>query len=230
MDCLEFRRAAGADPKHLGAEAMAHRDSCPRCAEFLRQMLALDERIRAALAVPVPARVATASVAPNVVAFPSIDRRRWLALAASIAGGVMIGSLLWVSAPRASLAADVAKHMGHEPGVMVSTSKPEDASTVERVFERGGIRLRGNAGMVSYAQTCRFRGEKVPHLVVQTDAGPVTVMVLRNEKVGAPVNFDEQGYTGTIIPAGPGSIAVVGRVDAATLGQIAARVRDAVEW
>ena len=64
--------------------------------------------------------------------------------------------------------------------------------------------------MVSYAQSCRFRGEKVPHLVVQTDAGPVTVMVLRNEKVTAPVKFAEQGYVGTILPAGPGSVAVIG--------------------
>lgn len=227
MECLEFRSAAGADPKHLGVEASAHRNTCPKCAEFLRQMLVLDERILAALAVPVPARGAAS---PNAVAFPSIDRRRWMALAASIVGGVMIGSLLWVSAPRASLAEDVVRHMGHEARVMVSTSAPEDASKVERVFERGGIRLHPIAGMVSYAQTCRFRGVKVPHLVVQTDAGPVTVMVLRGEKVDFPVSFDEQGYQGTIVPAGPGSIAVVGRVDATTLTQIAARVRDAVEW
>ena len=229
MECLEFRRAAGADPQHLDGEATAHLDACPKCAEFLRQMLALDERILAALAVPVPVRGAAAA-SPNVVAFPSIDRRRWMALAASIVGGVMIGSLLWVSAPRASLAEDVVKHMGHEPDAMVSTSAPEDASRVERVFERGGIRLRSTAGMVSYAQTCRFRGEKVPHLVVQTDVGPVTVMVLRTEKVDSPVSFDEQGYRGTIVPAGPGSIGVVGRVDVATLGQIVARVHDAVEW
>ena len=59
-------------------------------------------------------------------------------------------------------------------------------------MERAGIRFRSDAGMVSYAQSCRFRGENVPHLVVQTDAGPVTVMVLRNEKVTAPVKFAER--------------------------------------
>jgi hypothetical protein len=41
---------------------------------------------------------------------------------------------------------------------MVMSSAPEDASKVERVMERGGIRLRSDAGMVSYAQSCRFRG------------------------------------------------------------------------
>jgi hypothetical protein len=228
MECLDFRRAAGADPGHLGVEATAHRDMCPTCAEFLRQTLVLDERILAALRVPVPQRNATA-VTPNVVAFPRVERRRWMALAASIAGGVVVGSLLWVSGPRASLAQDVVRHMAHEPGVMVMTSAPEDASQVERVMERGGIRLRSDAGMVSYAQTCRFRGEKVPHLVVQTDAGPVTVMVLRNEKVPAPVKFAEQGFVGTILPAGPGSVAVLGPTGA-DLSQVAGRVAAAVVW
>ena len=229
MECLEFRRAAGADPGHLSAEAAAHRHACPKCAEYLRQTMVLDERILAALRVPMPERGAAAVAPPNVVAFPRIERRRWMALAASIAGGVMIGSLLWVSAPRVSLAEDVVKHMAHEPGVMVMSSAPEDASKVERVMERAGIRFRSDAGMVSYAQSCRFRGENVPHLVVQTDAGPVTVMVLRNEKVTAPVKFAEQGYVGTILPAGPGSVAVIGPTGA-DLSQVAERVAAAVVW
>ena len=37
------------------------------------------------------------------------------------------------------------------------------------------------AGLVSYANSCVFRGHHVPHLVVQTEAGPVTVMVLVHE-------------------------------------------------
>jgi hypothetical protein len=229
MDCLEFRRAAGADPRHPGAESVAHGDACPRCAEFQRQMLALDEKILAALRVPVP-DAALPGRSQRVVRLPVIERRRWLALAASIVGGVLVGSLLWVSEPRTSLAQDVVAHMGHEPGVMIATHDPADPAEIAAVLERGAIRLRPEVGTVSYASTCRFRGERVPHLVVQTDAGPVTVMVLRHEKVTAPVKFNEQGYAGTILPAGPGSIAVIGRVDAAGLGQVAERVRDAVEW
>ena len=229
MECLEFRHAAGADPKHLSVEAGAHKDACPKCAEFLRQTLALDERILAALRVAVPEGAKSAS-ASKVVAFPLLDRRRWMALAASIAGGVMVGTLLWVSGPRASLAEDVVRHMAHEPGVMVPTSAPADAATLERVLDRGGIRLDPDAGLVSYAESCRFRGRKVPHLVVQTDAGPVTVMVLPRERVAAPVQFDEGGYSGTILPAGPGSIAVLGHEPREVIDQVAARVAAAVEW
>ena len=226
MDCLEFRRQAGADPRHLGLEAVAHRDACPACAESLRRTLELDERIFAALMVPVP----DGARAGRVVRFPVIERRRWMALAASIVGGVLVGSLLWVGGPRASLAEDVVKHMGHEPEAMVSTSSGADPAEVAAVLERAGVRLRPGIGTVSYASTCPFRGEKVPHLVVQTAAGPMTVMVLRHEKVAVPVDFDEGGYAGTIVPAGPGSIAVIGHAPTADLDQVAARVRNAVQW
>ena len=227
MECLEFRKAAGADPTHLSPDARAHCDGCLRCAEYLRQTLVLDEKILAALRVPVPDRGPRIGRSSGAVP-PAIDRRRWFALAASIVAGVAVGSLLWVAGPRESLAHAVVEHMSHEPDAM-TTESPAAPSQVEEVLERGRIRLRPGIGTVSYASSCPFRGATVPHLVVQTDAGPVTVMVLRNEKVAAPVRFDEQGYSGTIMPAGPGSIAVIGTAHA-NLDQVAELVLDAVEW
>jgi len=228
VDCLEFRRLAGADPQHPEAAVRAHAAGCPRCAGYLRQTLELDRHILAALSVPVPPPVlGRAKGAAALV--PGLDRRRWYALAASIVAGVLVGSLLWVGGPRNSLAQDVLAHMDHEPEAFVVTTTPADDAVLGRVLERGGIRLRPEIGTVSYANSCRFRGRTVPHLVVQTDGGPVTVMVLRNERVDAPVRFAEQGFAGTIVPAGPGSIAVIGTGDA-DLEQITERVLAAVDW
>jgi hypothetical protein len=229
MDCLEFRRAAGADPQHLEPAARGHADACARCSEYHRQLLALDKRVLAALRVPLPGQDA-APVRPGLSSLPWFDRRRWLALAASIVAGVLVGTLLWVGAPRNSLADDVLEHLAHEPESLVAANRPEDAAVLRKVLERGGIRVRPEAGLVSYANSCRFRGRTVPHLVVQGDGGPVTVMVLRNERPAAPVSFSEQGYSGRIVPAGPGSIAVVGAADDADLEQVTARVLAAVEW
>ena len=227
MDCLEFRRLAGADPQRPGPEALAHAGTCPRCAAHLRQLRALDERIRAALEVPVRA----SGWVPPLAAAPSrgFDRRRWLALAASIAGGVLVGTLLWVGGPRDSLAQDLMQHLAHEPEALVATKAAEEPAELRRVLERGGIRLRPGVGTVSYANSCRFRGHTVPHLVVQADGGPVMVMVLRHERPAAPASFQEQGHSGRILPAGPGSIAVIG-ASGADLGRVAAEVLAAVEW
>ena len=228
MECLEFRRIAGADPQHLEPAARDHVASCPRCTAYLHQMLALDVRILAALRVPAPGPNAEV-LRPGRSSILGLDRRRWMGLAASIVAGVLVGTLLWVGGPRNSLAEDVLEHLSHEQQSLVATTRPADAALVAKVLERGGIRLLPGAGLVSYASSCRFRGRTVPHLVVQTASGPVTVMVLRNEKAGAPVSFDEDGFSGRIVPAGPGSIAVVGAGDA-DLEQVTARVLAAVEW
>jgi hypothetical protein len=40
----------------------------------------------------------------------------------------------------------------------------------------------------------------VPHLVVQTDRGPVTILILVDESVRGSVRFDLQGYQGVLVP------------------------------
>jgi len=228
VDCLEFRRAAGADPQHLEPAALAHARVCPRCAAHLRELLALDERILAALRVPLssPARAAGG---PRSPAGTGLDRRRWMALAASIVAGVLVGTLLWVGNPRRSLAQDLVTHLAHEPEALVPTDRPADPALAGEVLARGGIRLRPEAVTVTYANSCGFRGRLVPHLVVRTAGGSVTVMVLRDERPARPVDFQEQGYAGRIVPAGPGSIAVIGAAGT-DLESITAAVLAAVEW
>jgi len=228
VDCLEFRRAAGADPQHLEPGALAHAAGCPRCAAHLRDLLVLDGRLLAALRVPLssPARSPGGTRSPARI---GLDRRRWMALAASIVAGVLVGTLLWVGGPRDSLARDLVAHLGHEPGALADTGRQADPARTEDVLARGRIRLRPEAVTVSYANSCPFRGDVVPHLVVSTAQGPVTVMVLRRERPARPVEFDEQGFAGRIVPAGPGSIAVIGAAGT-DLDPIIAEVLAAVEW
>jgi hypothetical protein len=228
MECLEFRRAVGGDPSHLSVEAEQHRSQCERCAAHHRQLLAMDATILQALSVPV--REYSDSTRRSITrAQRRPTRPRWLAIAASIVAGVLIGSVLWVSQPRTSLAREVVDHMRHEPGSLVVTQQPASPADLDRVLAANGFRLRGDAGLVSYVRSCPFHGSTVPHLVVQTDSGPVTVLVLHKDPVTTPVRFHEQGYTGTITAFGPGSIALIGASDA-NRAQVEARLRDAVEW
>lgn len=232
MNCLEFRRAAGADPRQLSAAAVAHRDACPQCVAHLRQLLAMDATIRKALQITVPPGRKAGDIAPRapaVAAAVFANPRRWYALAASILGGVLVGVVLWASGPRNALARDVLGHIAHEPESLVVTQVPADAERVREVLARDGVRLRSNMGLVTYVMSCSFRGHEVPHLVVQTAGGPVTVLVLRDEPATRAMKFHEQGYVGTIEPAGPGSIAVIGG-SAAQVQEAAERVEAAIEW
>jgi len=155
-------------------------------------------------------------------------RPRWASLAGSILAGVAVGAWLWSGGSGNSLTDDVLSHLEDEAAALVA-GDPAPAEVVSRVLDRGGVRLRPAAGAVSYAHSCRFRGHRVPHLVIWTEAGPVTLLVLRHESVEAAENFTGGGFSGRIVPSGPGSLAVVG-ADGMDVDRIAIHMQAAVEW
>ncbi|MGB5132570.1 MAG: DUF3379 family protein [Steroidobacteraceae bacterium] len=223
MDCLEFRRRIGAEPGLAGSEIDAHRRDCPACARYLDELRAMDTLIGRALAVDV-ARIRKAAVAK---AANAATRPRWLAFAASIVIGVSVGLALWISSPRVSLAREVIGHVVDEPGSMVSLV-PITPAALAGVLDPEGTRLRP-VGNVTFAARCVYEGHVVPHLVVRMPQGPVTVLLLRHRSVGETVRISEQGYTGVVMPAPRGSIAVVGRGQK-DLDAIARQVFEAVDW
>jgi len=154
-------------------------------------------------------------------------------LAASVVAAAAAATMLMLAIPRA-LAHDVVEHMAGEPEAWAATAVPVAAARLAAVLADAQLRLAPDAGLVSYANSCRFRGHTVPHLVVQTAHGPATVMVLRHESSALRVRFDEQGYRGVIVPIpGHGALAVLARdgsMDAAMVDAIAARVGHAIIW
>jgi hypothetical protein len=138
------------------------------------------------------------------------DRRRWYALMGSVLGGVLVGVLLWSNGSRDGLARDLVRHVALEPGAMTGTAVPADPAQVQDVLRRTGVRLSAAPGRVSYARVCLFRDHAMAHLVLQMPREPVTVLVLPEEKAPRPVEFQEQGYVGTIRPIDAGSLAVIG--------------------
>ena len=245
MDCAHFRRSMLADPRDPDAQLREHRESCHDCNLFSERLLRFESRLERALRVALPPEVPLPTGVPlpadNVVPLRArspraVHRKGWLAMAASVLLAVVVAGGLWLSAPGPSLAADVVTHMREEPQAWRRTDVPVQGSQLETVLRDSHLRLGAGTGtgVVSYANSCGFRGHQVPHLVVQTEAGPVTVMVLVHEQVSKPVHFDEQGYRGVIVPvAGHGSLAVLTRgsaTDLQTIEHIARRVLDSIVW
>jgi len=200
-----------------------HRDSCEECAAYTLRLMRFENRLEHALRVTPPAPAHAWRM-----------RRGFLAMAASVLIVLFAAGGLWLATPHPSLAGDVVTHMAGEPEAWARTDTPAPEPEVAEVLGASRLRLAPDAGMVSYAQSCLFRGYHVPHLVVQTEKGPITVMVLVHESVAQPVSFDEEGYRGVIVPvAGHGSLAVLARgqgVDIDSVKQIAARVERAIVW
>jgi hypothetical protein len=226
-DCADYRRSMLADPHDPDPALIEHRESCHDCNLYTEQLLRFESRFERALRVGLPPQTGMARRVP-------VYRKSWLAMAASVLLAAVVAGGLWLSVPRSSLAAAVVTHMGGEPEAWRRTDVPVPSSELLEVLRDSHLRLAGGAGMVSYASSCAFRGHHVPHLVIQTESGPVTVMVLVHERVSKLVQFDEQGYRGVIMPvAGHGSLAVLTRgptTDLKTVEHIADRVLDSIVW
>jgi hypothetical protein len=223
MDHARYRMRIGADPRSSDPELREHRESCRECQLYTERLLRFESRLERALRVDVRAQTHRPA------------SWRWMAMAASVLLGVVVAAGIWAVLPGASLAADVVAHMREEPQAWRRTDVAVPDAELNDILRESNLRLGAAAGIVSYASSCAFRGHQVPHLVVQTPSGPVTVMVLVHESVSRLTQFDEQGYRGTIVPMpGHGSIAVLmqnpGAAQARDLQRIAAQVRASIVW
>jgi len=222
-----------ADPHDRDPDLRTHRDACAECRAFTEQLLRFEGRLERALLVDIPSKAVVLPLARKAE-FQASGPRRWMAMAASVLLGLGIVGGVWFSLPQRGLAAAVVAHMAGEPDAWQRTDVPVPSLELDAVLLESKLRLKPEAGIVSYASSCKFRGHKVPHLVVQTPSGPVTVMVLVREAVRNPQQFDEQGYRGTIVPVpGHGSIAVLMRDASSESGEverIAARVESSIVW
>jgi len=232
MDHAHYRTAIMADPHNADPELRAHREACAECREFAERLLQFESRLERAMRVTIPSKADVLPFARKRGNAPAAARR-WMALAASVLLGAAIVGGVWLSLPESSLAAAVVAHMAGEPGAWQGTNAVPGPE-LDGVLKDSKLRLKPDAGIVSYASSCMFRGHRVPHLVVQSSSGPVTVMVLVHESVRHVAQFDTEGYRGTIVPVtGHGSIAVLMRdsgIDAAEIKRIAARVDASIVW
>jgi Protein of unknown function (DUF3379) len=171
-------------------------------------------------AEPTPAPAADpAARGPNVTVLPRRPppapvpkqrRPRLVALAASVAAAMVAALTLWLSRPPPTLAAEVVKHVEGEPNSW-SRTEPVQSAQISAVLRKSGVKLGPGMLSIVYASSCFFRGHFVPHFVVMTEDGPVTVMILQHETVSTPQHFNEDGFTGMLVPAPNGSVAVLSR-------------------
>ena len=221
MICEDARLAIGAAPDDSTAELEAHLAGCAECREFRVQTQALNERIRQALQLPPPGLGAgmTAQVgisAPAVIlpttGRPATSRRGW-ALAASVLLAAVAASLFWPAQSGTALAGEVVQHLSGpaERGSWDNTAIVEQG-VLDMVLQQAGVSVVLEPSQpIVYAHSCVLRGRAVPHLVIQTEIGPVTVMPMPGESLAARQTFNENGLSGVLLPQPGGAIAVLAR-------------------
>ncbi|MDZ7769521.1 MAG: DUF3379 family protein [Woeseiaceae bacterium] len=233
MNCETFRQAVTADPADASAQLRSHEDRCSECRQYREAMQQFDARLRQALEIPVPSvKMPDLDSTDNVV--PMRTRRMttpiWLGLAASVALAGWLGlALMSPGEPRQSLAEEIIAHMEHEQDSRVVTNVAVPERTLARVVNSDVAELRPGIGLVTYARSCVINGNLVPHLVIQGEKGPVTLLLLPDESIDAAISLEGSTINGVIVPVGKGSIAIIG-VREESIEDIGNRVIESVKW
>jgi hypothetical protein len=125
------------------------------------------------------------------------------------------------------LADEIIAHLDHELGALQVTDKAVSERKVSRVVEKDVAEM--DIGLITYARTCVINGHTIPHLVIQGERGPITLLLLPDEMVDSAVALEGVGITGVILPVGNGSIAIIGERDE-PLDDLKNRLVNTVRW
>lgn len=225
MNCEAFREQICIDPASTDAAMQHHESDCAACAAYARRARKAEALIQQAL------RFDTAKAAAQPPQRP--------AMFGSVAAALVAGFAFWFGlsvnqpAPTNELVSEILAHMDHEPTALEFTTVSVGERQLSQVLAGEAVidiaALEAQVGPVTYAKKCVVAGQWMSHIVVQSDEGPLTVLLIPEQRTNGivPLELAEEGLGGSIVPAGPGSIAVVGEDNAAD-AQTAQQVAEAV--
>ncbi len=234
MNCEEYRQALVADP--AWTEGAEHVAACADCEAFARRVQAVNLDIARALQIEVPEPVMPDLpdiAADRVTALPPRKRSRapmWFALAASVVLATSISiRMSGVFETYESLGAEVLAHLDHEPAALRVTDTPVSAERLSRALPVDVAVLDRERALITYASPCIINGNRVPHLVVQGQQGPVTILLMPEEAIAETIPLEGDNVYGLIVPVGGGSIAIIAN-HGEPLDAVQQNVIESVTW
>ena len=183
--------------------------------------------------------------APNVVSLeharnkksaPLPMRQRWVAMAASV---LLVVGLVGVSyfgrdqglQFEQRVVADLeASFPMYNSMVVAHQVDPNIEANLHQMFKTLGAQRTGDLGVVTYCETTEVGGKTAGVMVFPGEMGAVTVIYIKDKKVGNRSTVFEKGMEGVIWPEHKGSVAILGYPGEPKLGEIESRVRNSVNW
>jgi hypothetical protein len=122
--------------------------------------------------------------------------------------------------------------MDHEESSRQVTSVAVEAGTLDKVVRSQASGMDHDIGLITYAMSCVINGRTVPHLVIQGNRGPVTLILLSGESLEEPIPLSGDNVHGVLLPVGSGSIAVIGQREdqLGEIDRIGRKLAESVEW
>jgi hypothetical protein len=217
MDFSEFLRRVGAEPRSKATDLLEARAGNPAFERAATDAEAFEQRLEAALGVPADGEALLREALQQAGREPgSRPRWPWLAMAASIlvvVGVLSIGiSRQSAVAPGGSVEHYVREHFSHDGQQVLAMASPDfNPAQLEQVLAQLSVRSSAAlASQVRYVKFCPTPDGKGAHMVVQSDSGLVTVIVMPQTQVKNSMLVAFDGVEATVFPLEAGSAAIIG--------------------
>jgi hypothetical protein len=232
MDCLEFRRLLGTDPRVASVEARAHLETCARCRDAYARAHAFEGRLAQALSVPVPEGLADRVLLNQLTG----ERQRrangyrygWIALAAAASLAIAIGIVQRQRAGTASIPDLVVEHVNGEEKPMLALRTPVPSAEVQGAFADRGVHLASVPEGVSYVAECPVGAYQTVHMVMPRDNEPVSVLYFPSYRVAAAQEFTRGTQHGREVRIAGGTLVLLAE-NASAFDALEHTWRDALE-
>jgi hypothetical protein len=234
MNCTDYKKALTAEPGFT--DQSGHLESCADCQMVRKEMLSLDEKLIAAMEVAVPELVMPELPDIETENVVSLSSRRetpkpvWYAIAASVFLAAVVGvRMLGSDVDYGTLAEQVLAHVDHESAALLPSNTRVSDRQLSLAVPNSIATLNHSPGLITYAQNCSINGNDVPHLVIQGEHGPITILLMPAETIAEATTIDGDNIKGIILPVGNGSIAIITDREE-QLDQVQKIVLDSVMW
>ena len=100
-----------------------------------------------------------------------------------------------------TLAEQVIAHLDYEPRALTVTDVAVSDRELYSVVRPAIATLDRDLGLITYTMSCKINGREVPHLVIQGEKGPVTILLMPEEMIDMPIRLEGKSIEGVILPA-----------------------------
>ena len=212
MNCLDVCRQLGGDPFTDDNDILNHIKKCDTCAAYATQQKKLTGALEQAINIPAPEGLASRILLQQSINDKQqhhVNRKQLFAIAASVILTVsLVTGLLFVNLP-VSIEKIALNHVKDELQHL-HENKNVELVKLNSLLQPFNMKLESSLGKITYAGSCIIRKSKGVHIVVETESGPVTILLMPGEFVKNRKLVDDAIFSGSVVPIENGSFAIIG--------------------
>jgi hypothetical protein len=217
MNFSEFIRQLGAEPRSQDPEFLRARQSSPEFLQAAEEADAFEEKLTRAMDLQMPAgmmeNILQISQSPaGAAAAVTTPWWRSMAMAAGILIAIGAAGITWnMNRGWDSVDEYLADHYGHDGPSLVARAGEKTTKDIQAIFALFNIEAAPElADIVSVIKYCPTPDGKGVHMVLNTSAGPVTVIYMPATEVNDRETLEFDGMQALLVSLEKGSAAIIG--------------------